>query len=89
MNVEVRPGGKVRVGLLDEKGEAAPGRAVEDCQAITDDRLDAVVRWKNGRDAGDRAGRPTRMRVELTAASLYGFQFTTRPAAASPHVGGL
>jgi hypothetical protein len=77
LNVEVRPGGKVRVGLLNEKGEAAPGRAVEDCQAVTDDRLDAVVKWKNGTDVSDRVGRPTRMRVELTDASLYGFQFTT------------
>ena len=80
-NVEVRPGGKVRVGLLDEKGEAAPGRAVEDCQAIAGDHFDAVVRWKTGRNVSDRAGRPTRMRVELIDASLYGFQFTTLTAA--------
>ena len=78
MNVEVRPGGKVQVALLDETGKAVPGRATEDCHEITGDHLDAVVRWKMGRDVSDRAGRLTRMRVELTDASVYGFQFTTR-----------
>jgi hypothetical protein len=63
------------VGLLDTNGQTVPGRGVADCLPITGDHLDAVVRWKQGTDVSDRAGRPTRMRVELTDASLYGFQF--------------
>ncbi len=75
LNVEVRPGGKVRVALLDEKGKALPGRGLKDCVAITGDHLDAVVRWNKGTDVGARANQPTRMRVELGNASLFGFQF--------------
>lgn len=75
LNVEVRPGGKARVGLLDENGKAVPGRGLEDCVPITGDHLDATVRWKTGDDVGDRAKRPTQMRIEWTDASLFGFRF--------------
>jgi hypothetical protein len=77
LNVDVRSGGKVRVGLLDENGNAIPGRGVEDCLEIAGDHFDAGVRWKSGSDVGDRAGRPTRLRIEWSDASLFGFQFTT------------
>jgi len=77
LNVEVRSGGQVRVGVFDEDGKAVPGRNIEDCVAITGDHLDAVVRWKTGADVGSRADQPTRMRIEWTNASLFGFQFAT------------
>ena len=75
LNVQTRPGGSVRVGLLDEGGKPVPGRGVAECLPVTGDQLDAVVRWKTGTDVSHRANRPTRMRVELIDASLYGFQF--------------
>ena len=75
LNVETCPGGSVRVGLLNEDGQAIPGRGVADCLPVTGDQLDAVVRWKSGSDVSGRAGRPTRMRLELIDASLYGFEF--------------
>jgi hypothetical protein len=75
LNVETRPGGSVRVGLLDEHGNPIPGRTAADCLPIAGDHLDAVVRWKTGADVSDRRARPTRMRVELADASLYGFEF--------------
>ena len=75
LNVDVRPGGSVRVALLDEKEKALPGRGVEDCMPITGDHLDAVVQWKMGTDIGALANRPARLRIELRNASLFGFQF--------------
>ena len=79
LNVAARPGGSVRVGLLDERGHPIPDRSPADCLPITGDHLDAVVRWKTGADVGPRAGQPTKMRIELTDAGLYGFQFATGP----------
>jgi hypothetical protein len=76
LNLETRRGGSVRVGLVDASGQAVPGRGVADCLPMAGDQLDAVVRWKRGTDVSDRANRPTRMRVELIDASLYGFEFT-------------
>ncbi len=78
LNLETRPGGSVRVGLLDANGQAISGRGVADCLPITGDHLDAMVQWKQGTDVRDRANRPTRMRVELTDASLYGFEFASK-----------
>lgn len=75
LNLETRAGGSIRVGLLNESGAAVPGRGVADCLPITGDQLDAVVRWQRRTDVSDLANRPTRMRVELRDASLYGFQF--------------
>jgi hypothetical protein len=75
LNVEVRDGGSVRVGLLDENGKPLRDRAVEDCLPITGDHLAAPVRWKTGSNVALRAGRPTRLRVELKSASFYAFQF--------------
>ena len=77
LNAQVRPGGQIRVGLLDEKGEPLPDRDVKDCLPITGDHLDGVVQWKKGTGVGYRASKPTRMRVEMSDASLFGFQFAT------------
>ncbi len=76
LNVKVREGGSVRVGLLDEKGLPLKGRGIEDCEPITGDLVDALVRWKTGGDVTARAGKPTSMRVEMTDAGLYAFRFT-------------
>ena len=65
------------MALLDEKGEALPGRGVEDCLPITGDHLDAVVQWTMGTDIGALANRAVRLRIELHNASLFGFQFVT------------
>lgn len=89
LNVNVRPGGHVCVGLLDEKGQTLPGRDVKDCLPITGDHFDAVVRWKDGADVGTQAGRPTRMKIELVDASLFGFQFATDLPSGLPAAGSF
>ena len=74
LNVKVRGGGSVRVGLLDESGNDVKGRAVEDCVPIAGDHIDIQVKWNTGTDIGARYEKPTQLRVEMTDADLYGFQ---------------
>jgi hypothetical protein len=80
LNVCVRKGGSVRVGLLDEKGQPIKGRTIAECVPITGDQKDVLVRWKDSGDVMSRAGRPTKMQVELRDASLYAFRFTVGSA---------
>jgi hypothetical protein len=74
LNVKVRGGGSLRVGLLDENGNDVKSRAVEDCVPITGDLIDVQVKWKTGTDIGNRYEKPTRLRVEMTDAGLYSFR---------------
>lgn len=75
LNVQVRPGGAVRVGLLEPCGTAVPGRSVEDCVPIVGDSVALAVQWSTGADLSGRASKPTKLRVEMQNASLYAFQF--------------
>jgi len=85
LNVQTREGGSVRVGLIDEQGTALKNRSVDDCLPITGDHIDHIVRWKDGPDVGPQAGKPTRLRIEMTNASIYAFRFLeTQPPAESP-----
>jgi len=75
LNVKVRPGGSVRVGLLDEQGQPVSRRSLEDCLPITGDHVDTMVMWKTGGDVSVRAGKPTKLQIELVNSSLFAFQF--------------
>ena len=77
LNAEVREGGSVRVGLLDDRNEPIPGRSLEDCLLIEGDRLAATVKWKDGSGVSTREAVPTRLAFRLKNASLYTFRFTT------------
>ena len=76
LNVQTRDGGALRVGLLDDQGNAVEGRSVDECHAITGDHIRAVVRWRSGADVSTRSGLPTKMRFEMKNASLYAFRFS-------------
>jgi hypothetical protein len=77
LNAEVREGGSIRVGLLDERNEPIPGRSLEDCLPIEGDHLAATVKWKDGSGVSTREAVPTRLTFRLKNASLYTFRFTT------------
>jgi len=74
LNVKVRQGGGVRVGLLDEESRPIPGRSIDDCIPVVGDFLSRPIKWKGGSDVSDRAEKPTRLRFEMTDAELYSFQ---------------
>jgi len=48
---------------------------VSECVPITGDSLSKAVEWKGGSDVGARATKPTRLRIEMSDARLFGFQF--------------
>ncbi len=77
LNADVRSGGSVRVELLDANGETIPGFEMENCRPITGDNLAVPVVWNGGGNVAARAGQATRMKVEITDASLFSYQFTT------------
>ena len=76
INMQVAPGGSVRIGLLDENSQPVPGLGLTDCQPIEGDAIAHTVRWKQGNSVAMRSGKPTRMQVELKDARLYAFLFT-------------
>ena len=75
VNAVARPGGRVRVGLLDAQGITIPGRGVEDCQALTKDDSSWTVSWADGPVVTAWSGKPVRLRMELDDADVFGFQF--------------
>jgi beta-lactamase superfamily II metal-dependent hydrolase len=87
LNVAVRNGGSIRVGVLDAAGKPLPERGLADCVPITGDHLDAVVRWKNGGTIASQPNRPIRLRIELNDASVFGFQFGDALPAGLPTAG--
>jgi hypothetical protein len=79
LNVRVRSGGHVRIGFLDEDGRPIPKYSANDCKLLVGDSLSKVVEWTKGSDVSGRATKPTRLRVEMSDAELFGFQFTSDP----------
>lgn len=75
LNLNVRPGGSVRVGLLDSDNQPLQGRSIDDCIPLQCNHVDKLVKWKTGFDLTDYASQPVKMRIEMTDASLYAFQF--------------
>lgn len=83
LNVQVRPGGEVRAGLVDGDGTALPGLAPDDCDPITGDHVARAVAWRGSPDLSALAGHAVRLQVRLRDASLYAFQFARRPQPAT------
>jgi hypothetical protein len=68
-------GAAVRVGLLDEQGQAMAGFGTGDCDPIQGDHIARRVTW-HGQDQLTRlAGRTVRLQFEMSQAKLYAFQF--------------
>lgn len=73
INADVRPGGVLRVALLDAEGRPIPGYEIERSAELTGDETRWRVRWS------EQAGAPTdrlfRIRIELKNARLYSLGF--------------
>ncbi|MCC6822685.1 MAG: hypothetical protein IT579_18290 [Verrucomicrobia subdivision 3 bacterium] len=76
LNVAVRDGGRVRVGLLDEAGRPVPGLTVADCVPITGDHIRHVVAWNTKTNLSSLAAQPVCLSFQMTKANLFAFQFT-------------
>jgi hypothetical protein len=71
------PRGELKVELVDDSGRPVPGFALADCVPVRGDGVKLPVRWKGGRDLKELAGKPVRVRFQMTDASLYSFRFHT------------
>jgi len=67
--------GGIRVEIQDAAGRPLPGFVLADCPVIYGDELERIVRWTGGSDVSGLAGRPVRLKFELTDADLYSIRF--------------
>lgn len=67
--------GLLRVELQNSDGTPIPGFTLDDCPDVYGDRVDGIIRWKNGADVSSLAGQSVRLRFELADSDLYAFRF--------------
>ena len=60
--------------VIDEQGKSVRGYTLEDSVAMTEDKIDYIVTWKNKKDLSELVGRPIKLRFHLTNAQLYSYQ---------------
>lgn len=68
--------GQIRVEIQDADGAVIEGFSLDDCHDVFGDSVDRVVSWKGGADVGQLAGKPVRLRFEISDADFYAYQFT-------------
>jgi len=82
--VNASPGkGELRAELLDSEGKVLAGFGAADGTPVTGDSVRTPITWQNGRTLKSLAGRPVRIRFQLSAGALWSFWITDDPAGAS------
>lgn len=76
LNIDTGSAGKAFVELQDADGRPLPGFTLADCEEVGGNFIDQAVHWRGSPDVSALAGRAVRVRVQLTRAKLYAFQFT-------------
>jgi hypothetical protein len=84
INFATSAAGSLRVEIDDLAGRLVPGLARADCDEIFGDSLDRVVTWRGSPDLDRLTGQPVRLRVVMSDADLFSFQFVDRGSAARP-----
>jgi hypothetical protein len=77
LNLDAGVMGQLRVGLLDDDGQAIAGYAVDDCEAVRLNSTRARVKWKGGDNLASLQGRTVQVVITGTRTKLYSFYFTT------------
>ena len=75
LNYSTSAAGSIRVEVQDELSRPVGGRTLEDCPEIYGDRIEQVVRWKDGSDLGKWTGKTVRLKVQMKDADLYSIRF--------------
>jgi hypothetical protein len=75
VNYSTSAAGSLRVEIQDVDGVALAGFSAAECQEITGDEIERVVRWQGGSDLSGLAGRPVRLRFAMKDADLYALRF--------------
>ena len=74
LSLNIASKGATRIELQDAAGMPLPGFTLADCEGITADSIEHVVKWKGGSLAA-HDGRQVRLRIELKEADLFAFRF--------------
>jgi hypothetical protein len=75
LNYSTSAAGQIRVEVQDADGQPLPGLALEECEPIWGDHLARIVQWKRGDEVSAAAGKPVRLRFEMSDADLYSIRF--------------
>ncbi|HRX78646.1 MAG TPA: hypothetical protein P5307_06260 [Pirellulaceae bacterium] len=78
INYSTSAAGKIVVEVQDAHGTAIPGFTLADCAPIYGDHIARVVKWNDSTDLGELAGKPIRLRFEMSDADLYSLKFNAR-----------
>jgi len=69
--LELNVRGSVRMEIRDVEGK----RILNESESISGDHIAHVVKWKRGDNLSDLAGKPVRLRFELSDADLFSIKF--------------
>jgi hypothetical protein len=75
VNYSTSAAGSLRVAILDSDGTAMPGFGLHDADELYGDTTSQSVSWTSNSDVSGLAGKPVRLRFQLTDGDLYSFQF--------------
>jgi hypothetical protein len=75
INFATSAAGSVKVEMQDEAGKPFPGHSLADCDDVFGDALERPVSWKGSTDVSHLAGRPIRLRFQLSDADVYSIRF--------------
>lgn len=75
LNMNAGASGTVRVAIEHADGTPVPGFALVDAKSRHGNDLNKIMGWKGNPDLSRLAGQPVRLRIQMTATRLYGFQF--------------
>ena len=65
--------GELRVEVLDERGDVAPGHSAADCLPLAGDSTRHRMAWRGDASLARVADRPVRFRFHLRRGALYAF----------------
>lgn len=76
LNYSTSAAGQMRVEIQDGDGNPLPGFSLDDCEPIYGDHVARFVKWKNAPDLRTHAGKPVRLRFEMSDSDLFSIRFT-------------
>ena len=73
LNVDIKPGGIVKVEVLDEEGQSINGFSMDKSVSLTGNNVRQKVVWQGGAKWDKLDGKKLRLRISLREADLYAF----------------
>ena len=70
--------GEIRVEAIDALGRVIKGFSKDDCRPITGDNTKHVVSWGDSTNCHSLQARPIQLRIHMTRAKLFSFEFRIR-----------